>query len=65
MEYLAFVFKICKEVRLKLNPNKCHFLVLEGTLLGHIVSSKDLAPNLDKVIAILKLLPLVNACSQP
>ena len=60
LSQLAEVFDKCRKVKLKLNPNKCHFLVTQGTLLGHIVSAKGLAPDLDKVIAILRLPPPLN-----
>ena len=60
LHQLSLIFDRCRQVCLKLNPNKCHFLVLQGTLLGHVVLAKGLAPDPDKIVAILRLPPPVN-----
>ncbi|KAL4379956.1 hypothetical protein GQ457_02G024980 [Hibiscus cannabinus] len=40
---LAKVLKRCEESDLVLNWEKCHFMVTEGTVLGHKISSKGIA----------------------
>ena len=37
---LALVLKRCKETNLVCNWEKCHFMVQEGIVLGHQISSK-------------------------
>ncbi|XP_019054947.1 PREDICTED: uncharacterized protein LOC109115410 [Nelumbo nucifera] len=50
---LTLVLQRCIEINLVLNSEKCHFMVEQGTVLGHVVSSRgieaerttDLYPN--------------------
>lgn len=60
LHQLALVFEKHRHVRLKLNPNKCQFLVFRGKILGQVVLAKGLTLNPDKVIAILYLSQPVN-----
>ena len=43
---LEVVLQRCQEKNLVLNWEKCHFMVPEGIVLGHLISSKGL--ELDK-----------------
>ncbi|XP_075080483.1 uncharacterized protein LOC142165984 [Nicotiana tabacum] len=52
---LRIVLKRCVETNLVLNWEKCHFMVQEGIVLGHRVSSKGIEVNHDKVDMIEKL----------
>ena len=42
----------CKETNLVLNWEKCHFMVTQGSVLGHIVSSKGIEVDQAKVESI-------------
>ena len=46
-----------------LNWEKCHFMVQEGIVLGHHVSSKGIVVDRGKIETIEKLPPLVFAKS--
>ncbi|GKD32434.1 DNA-directed DNA polymerase, partial [Tanacetum coccineum] len=50
----------CKEAHLVLNWEKCHFMVKEGIMLGHKVSSAGLEVDKAKIDVILKLPPPTN-----
>ncbi|GJV26911.1 hypothetical protein Tco_1383359 [Tanacetum coccineum] len=50
----------CKDAHLVLNWEKCHFIVKEGILLGHKVSSAGLEVEKAKIDVISKLLPPTN-----
>nr|GEV55521.1 hypothetical protein [Tanacetum cinerariifolium] len=50
----------CKVAYLVLNWEKCHFMVKEGIMLGHKVSSAGLKVNKAKVNVISKLPPSTN-----
>ncbi|GJW80508.1 reverse transcriptase domain-containing protein [Tanacetum coccineum] len=50
----------CKEAHLVLNWEKCHFMVKEGILLGHKVSSARLEVDKAKIDVISKLPPPTN-----
>lgn len=39
---LGRVYERCTSKNLVLNYNKCHFMILHGVVLGHIVSQKEL-----------------------
>ena len=52
---LTKVLQRCEEVNLVLNWEKCHFMVQEGVVLGHLVSSKGLGVDKAKVEMIEKL----------
>ncbi|GJZ71130.1 hypothetical protein Tco_0634981 [Tanacetum coccineum] len=50
----------CKDDHLVLNWEKCHFMVKEGIVLGHKVSSTGLKVDKAKINVISKLPPLTN-----
>ena len=50
----------CRAARLSLNPTKCAFGVMSGTLIGHIVSSEDIVVDLRKIKVIIKAPTLKN-----
>ncbi|GJU53614.1 reverse transcriptase domain-containing protein [Tanacetum coccineum] len=50
----------CKDSHLVLNWEKCHFMVKEGIILGHKVSSTGLEVDKAKIYVISKLLPPTN-----
>ncbi|XP_075076180.1 uncharacterized protein LOC107796366 isoform X1 [Nicotiana tabacum] len=54
---LTRVLKRCIETNLVLNWEKCHFMVQEGIVLGHRVSSKVIEVDCTKVDVIAKLSP--------
>ena len=58
---LAMFLKRCKETDLVLNWEKCHFMVTEGTILGHKISSKGIEVDKAKIDVIEKLPPPTNA----
>ena len=43
---LALVLQRCEDTNLVLNWEKCHFMVQEGIVLGHRVSSKGIEQKL-------------------
>ncbi|KAL4318092.1 hypothetical protein GQ457_18G009300 [Hibiscus cannabinus] len=47
----------CKETNLVLNWEKCHFMVDEGIVLGHKISSKGMEVHKAKIEVISKLPP--------
>ncbi|GJR04353.1 hypothetical protein Tco_0527337 [Tanacetum coccineum] len=51
----------CKDAHLVLNWEKCHFMVKEGIVLGHKVSSVRLEVDKAKIDVILKLPPLLTS----
>jgi len=54
---LRRVLKSCVETNLVLNWEKCHFIVQEGIVLGHRVSSKGIEVDHAKVEVIEKFPP--------
>ncbi|CAN6552424.1 unnamed protein product [Malus baccata var. baccata] len=54
---LSLVLKRCKETNLVLNWEKCHFMVKQGIVLGHLVSSKGIEVDKAKIDVIAKLPP--------
>ncbi|KAL4384669.1 hypothetical protein GQ457_15G020070 [Hibiscus cannabinus] len=54
---LEKVLKRCKETNLVLNWEKCHFMVDEGIVLGHKISSKGMEVDKAKIEVIGKLPP--------
>ncbi|CAM8943524.1 unnamed protein product [Rhodiola kirilowii] len=54
---LAKVLKRCIETNLVLNWEKCHFMVQEGIVLGHLVSKRGIEVDKAKVEVIEKLPP--------
>ncbi|KAL4324217.1 hypothetical protein GQ457_11G024180 [Hibiscus cannabinus] len=57
---LEKVLKRCKETNLVLNWEKCHFMVDEGIVLGHKISSKGMEVDKEKIEVISKLPPLTT-----
>ncbi|KAL4295269.1 hypothetical protein GQ457_12G012270 [Hibiscus cannabinus] len=54
---LEKVLKRCKETNLVLNWGKCHFMVDEGIVLGHKISSKGMEVDKAKIEVLSKLPP--------
>ena len=57
---LARVLQRCEEKNLVLNWKTCHFMVREGIVLGHRVSSKGIEVDPTKISTIEKLPPPTN-----
>jgi hypothetical protein len=53
---LTQVLKRCEEKNLTLNWEKCHFMVTQGIVLGHVVSSRGIEVDKAK-IEVMKSLP--------
>jgi hypothetical protein len=47
----------CKEKNLVLNWEKCHFMVKQGIVLGHVISHRGIEVDKAKVDLISNLLP--------
>jgi hypothetical protein len=60
LAHLALVLKRCVETNLVLNWEKCHFMVNEGIVLGHVISKRGIEVDKAKVELMLKLPPPVN-----
>jgi hypothetical protein len=50
----------CEEKHLVLNWQKCHFMVREGIVLGHLVSEHGIEVDQDKIEVIEQLPPSIN-----
>ena len=57
---LARVLRRCEKKNLVLNWEKCHFMVKQGIVLGHRVSSKGIEVDSAKISTIEKLPPPIN-----
>ena len=57
LENLAIVLLICKEKNLALNWEKCHFMVIEGIVLGHKISTTGLEVDQAKIYVTRILMP--------
>ena len=55
LDNLARVLKRCIETNLVLNFEKCHFMVEQGIVLGHVVSSKGIEVDKAKIDVIASL----------
>ncbi|GJV94831.1 reverse transcriptase domain-containing protein [Tanacetum coccineum] len=62
---LAKMLQRCKDTHLVLNWEKCHFMVKEGNVLGHKVSSAGLEVDKAKIDVISKLPPPTNIKDTP
>ena len=60
LKNLSLVLKRCQETNLVLNWEKCHFMVREGIVLGHKISSKGIEVDKAKIEVIEKLPPPTN-----
>ncbi|KAH9716757.1 hypothetical protein KPL71_021569 [Citrus sinensis] len=58
LHHLTLVLQRCIEKNLVLNWEKCHFMVKQGIVLGHIISSKCIEVDKAKVDLISNLPPL-------
>ncbi|RVX01139.1 Retrovirus-related Pol polyprotein from transposon 17.6 [Vitis vinifera] len=58
--HLEVVLQRCIEKDLVLNWDKCHFMVQQGIVLGHIISKKGIEVDKAKVELIVKLPPPTN-----
>ncbi|RVW64167.1 Retrovirus-related Pol polyprotein from transposon 17.6 [Vitis vinifera] len=58
--HLEAVLQRCIEKDLVLNWEKCHFMVQQGIVLGHIISKKGIEVDKAKVELIVKLPPPTN-----
>jgi hypothetical protein len=54
---LAKVLARCGEVDLVLNWEKCHFMVREGIVLGHVISERGIEMDKAKIETVEKLPP--------
>jgi len=52
---LEKVLSRCEEKNLVLNWEKCHFMVTNGIVLGHIISSKGIEVDKSKIALIANL----------
>ena len=57
LHHLTLVLVWCKEKNLVLNWEKCHFMVKQGIVLGHVISSKGIEVDKAKVDLISSLSP--------
>ncbi|RVW63875.1 Retrovirus-related Pol polyprotein from transposon 17.6 [Vitis vinifera] len=60
LSHLKDVFKRCIEKDLVLNWEKCHFMVNQGIVLGHVISKNGIEVDSAKVELIVKLPPPTN-----
>jgi hypothetical protein len=60
LENLDKVLQRCEEKHLVLNWKKCHFMVREGIVLGHLVSKREIEVDRVKIEVIEQLPPPVN-----
>ena len=58
--HLEDVLQRCIEKDLVLNWEKCHFMVQQGIVLGHIISKNGIEVDKAKVELIVKLPPPTN-----
>jgi hypothetical protein len=54
---LAETFDNLRKLKMKLNPEKCTFVIPLGKLLGYVVSHREIDLNPEKVSAIRKMKP--------
>lgn len=57
LHHLQLVLKRCEECNLVLNWEKCHFMVQQGLVLGHVISSRGIEVDKAKIDIISKLPP--------
>ena len=60
LENLDKVLQRCEEKHLVLNWEKCHFMVREGIVLGHLVSKRGIEVDRAKIEVIEQLPPPMN-----
>ena len=54
--HLKQIFERCRKYGISLIPSKCVFAVIEGKLLGHVVSKKWISINPERIKAIEQIL---------
>ena len=54
---LGRVLAKCIEMNLSLSPQKCEFLITEGTMLGHTISQQGLQVDPNKIAIIQRVPP--------
>ena len=59
---LSLILKRCVETKLVLNWEKCHFMVTQGIVLGHIISEKGIEIDKSKVDLVRYLPPPTSIC---
>ena len=57
LHHLSLVLTRCQETNLILNWEKCHFMVRQGIVLGHVVSNKGIQVDKAKINIITNLPP--------
>ena len=57
LHYMGTVLQRCKDKNLALNWKRCHFMVIEGIVLGHMISAAGLEVDQAKVSIIRNLMP--------
>ena len=50
--HLKQIFERCRKYGISLNPKKCMFAIIEGKLLGHVVSKKGISIDPERIKAI-------------
>jgi len=55
MFHLKQIFECCRKYGISLNPKKCVFFVLNGNLLGHIISKKGISIDPKRIKAIAQI----------
>lgn len=60
LQNLTLVLKRCMDANLVLNWEKCHFMVDQGIVLGHVISSKGIEVDKSKIDLIRSILPLTS-----
>ena len=50
--HLRQIFERCRKYGISLNPKKCVFVVVEGNLLGHVISKKRISIDPERIKAI-------------
>ena len=49
LNHLQIVLKRCEECNVVLNWEKCHFMVQQGIVLGHVISNKGIEVDKAKI----------------
>jgi hypothetical protein len=60
LKNLEKVLERCTEIHLVLNWEKCHFMVKQGIVLGHVISKRGIEVDKAKIETVEKLSPLTN-----
>ncbi|CAN6698251.1 unnamed protein product [Malus baccata var. baccata] len=63
LQNLSLVLERCIKTNLVLNWEKCHFMVKQGIVLGHLISNRGIEVDKAKIDAIEKLPPPTNVKS--